>query len=237
MDLQLTVFEWLINNGVNNDNNDGNVENMVANGRNMRRSSRILRPRINWFDLCSDAQFQSRFRLCKLDVLYMLERIEGPLRHLTEKNNAIPPIIQLLVAIRFYATGCFLITVGDFCGISKASAHTIVHRVSPLIASLGNEFIKFPSTEEELKRTAGLNFQQAGFPRAIGAIDCIHIRIQSYGGDDAELFRNRKGFFSINVQVIVNSELEILDIVARWPGSVHDATIFNNSRIKARFES
>ena len=27
-----------------------------------------------------------------------------------------------------------------------------------------------------------------------------------------------KGWFSINVQVIVNARLEIIDIVARWPG-------------------
>lgn len=27
-----------------------------------------------------------------------------------------------------------------------------------------------------------------------------------------------------------------MDLVARWPGSAHDATIFANSRIRARFE-
>lgn len=29
----------------------------------------------------------------------------------------------------------------------------------------------------------------------------------------------------------------ITDIVARWPGSAHDSNIFNNSRIKIRFEN
>jgi len=38
------------------------------------------------------------------------------------------------------------------------------------------------------------------------------------------------------VQAICNANLEITDIVARWQGSVHDATIFNNSRIRALFE-
>lgn len=57
------------------------------------------------------------------------------------------------------------------------------------------------------------------------------------GGDNAELYRNRKGVFSINVQTLCDSELQILDIVARWPGSTHDATIFRNSRICYRLES
>lgn len=28
-----------------------------------------------------------------------------------------------------------------------------------------------------------------------------------------------------------------MNIVARWPGSVHDSTIFNNSEIKRRYEN
>lgn len=51
-----------------------------------------------------------------------------------------------------------------------------------------------------------------------------------------QLYRNRKGYFSINVQGVVNARLEIIDIVARWPGATHDSTIFNNSQIKALFE-
>ncbi|XP_015594194.1 putative nuclease HARBI1, partial [Cephus cinctus] len=57
------------------------------------------------------------------------------------------------------------------------------------------------------------------------------------GGNDAEVFRNRKGYFSINVQAVCNANLELSDIVARWPGSVHDCNIFNNSRIRPLFEA
>lgn len=51
------------------------------------------------------------------------------------------------------------------------------------------------------------------------------------------MFRNRKDYFSLNTQVVCNSNLEITDIVARWQGSVHDSTIFNNSRLRANFEN
>jgi hypothetical protein len=57
------------------------------------------------------------------------------------------------------------------------------------------------------------------------------------GGAQAEIFRNRKFFFSFNVQTVSDANLKILDIVARWPGSVHDTTIFRNSRLCTRFKN
>ncbi|XP_044744327.1 uncharacterized protein LOC123306405 [Coccinella septempunctata] len=57
------------------------------------------------------------------------------------------------------------------------------------------------------------------------------------GGEDAEVFRNRKGYFSINVQATCDADLKFLDVVARWPGSANDSTVFNNSRLKRRIEN
>jgi hypothetical protein len=39
------------------------------------------------------------------------------------------------------------------------------------------------------------------------------------------------------VQTIVDSKLRILNVVARWPGSAHDSTIFNNSQICNKFQN
>lgn len=57
------------------------------------------------------------------------------------------------------------------------------------------------------------------------------------GGDDPEIFRNRKGYFSINSQFVCDASLKILNVVARWPGSAHDSTIFNSSNIRQVFEN
>lgn len=76
----------------------------------------------------------------------------------------------------------------------------------------------------------------ARFPKVIGAIDCTHIKLQCSSREYGERFRNRKGYFSLNVQALVNANLEFLDVVARWPGSAHDSNIFANSRLKAKME-
>lgn len=56
-------------------------------------------------------------------------------------------------------------------------------------------------------------------------------------GGDVEQYRNKEGVLSKNVQVICDANLMIRDIVARWPGSSIDQTVFDNSLIKARFEA
>ena len=59
-----------------------------------------------------------------------------------------------------------------------------------------------PQNTEEIRNTVADFYNIAKFPSVIGAIDCTHVPILNPGGDNAELFRNRKDFFSINTQVI-----------------------------------
>lgn len=55
------------------------------------------------------------------------------------RNNAISPMTQLLLTLRFFATGSFLITAGDFGGVSIAAAGQIVKRVSYALASISDK--------------------------------------------------------------------------------------------------
>lgn len=129
-----------------------------------------------------------------------------------------------------------LITTGDFAGIHKSTAGVIVRRVTMAISGLRRRYVKFPSTPAGLRAVQEGFYAKSSFPRVIGAIDCTHVKLLSPGGENAETFRNRKGYFSLNVQTISDPWLRIIDVVARWPGSCHDRTIFSNSAIQARLE-
>ncbi|VEN37562.1 unnamed protein product [Callosobruchus maculatus] len=143
---------------------------------------------------------------------------------------------MLLVTLRYLATGFFLQVVADFVGIHKSSACRIVYKVCRAIAGLHSTFIKMPVTDDEAQMISTRFYTIARFPRCIGAIDCTHIKISSPGGNQPEIFRNRKNFFSFNVQAICDADLKLQNIVCRWPGSSHDSFIFNNSNIRAKFE-
>lgn len=128
------------------------------------------------------------------------------------------------------------LVVGDAINISQPTVSRIIPRVCDAIIANLHENVKMPGTVEECRLTS-LRFKRiANLPFVLGAIDCTHIKIQSPGGNNGELFRNRKGHFSINVQTISDPNLRIMDVVARWPGSTHDQTIFINSSIHQRFD-
>ena len=116
---------------------------------------------------------------------------------------------------------------GDLHGLSISTAHRIIHKVARVLAMRKNEYIRFPS-EEEYGQLKTNFFTIAGFPNVIGAIDCTHIKITRPERDDAFRFINRKGTFSINVQIVCDSKCRIMNIVARWPGGTHDSRILEN---------
>ncbi len=83
--------------------------------------------------------------------------------------------------------------------------------------SVGN-FIQFPMDLEAVK---GKFYRIGRFPGVIGCTDCTHIRIKCPNCQQGENFRNRKGWYSLNVQVVGEPNLEIFDIINQWPGRVH----------------
>lgn len=198
----------------------------------LERKTRVLRERPDNFNTWDDNEFWKRFRLKKETVTQLLSMIEEKIKHKTKRNQYVPPMQQLLLTLRFYATGSFYVTVGDFGGLHNSTLCKIIKRVTEAISSMRPIFISLPKSREEILSVQEGFYKIARFPRVIAALDCSHVKIMSPGGDTAENFRNRKGYFSLNVQAMCNSTLHFLDIVTRWPGSTHDSLIFSNSAAK-----
>lgn len=201
------------------------------------RRPRVFRERVNQFEKYDDIDFQTRFRFTKETVLHILEIIGPEIERRTRRSHPVPAIIQLLVTLRFYATGSFQKVLADHIDISQPTVCRIIPRVTNAIAALRPDYIKMPTTLEERRRTMARFHAIRGFPCVIGAIDCTHIKIQSPGGPFAELYRNRKGWFSYNVQAVCDADLKFTNLIARRPGSVHDSTIFNDSPLRIEFEN
>ncbi|KAH7985140.1 hypothetical protein HPB49_026584 [Dermacentor silvarum] len=201
----------------------------------VRPLQRNLRDRQNPMEFYSDQEFLARYRFSKATVLELLTML--PLHQNTDGRDCpVPPLLQLLVTLRFYGAGTFQIVSGDLVNVSQPTVSRVVTRVSKMIAAtLFPALVKFPDAGK-MHEVMHQFYIKATFPRVTGCIDCTHVRIKSPGGDDAEVFRNRKGYFSSNVQAITGPELQFFDLVASWPGSAHDSRIFDNSNARVRYE-
>lgn len=126
-----------------------------------------------------------------------------------------------MVTLRFLAKGDYLSEVADTHGISLSSASRIIHIVCSLLC-LCLDNIRFPTSQQELKKVKDEFFNKQGFPNVAGAIDGTLVPIQGMAGDEEPSFICRKGFHAINILCFTN-------IAVRWPGSTHDSFILANS--------
>ena len=89
----------------------------------------------------------------------------------SSKAPNIPPMLQLLASLRFFATGSFQSISGDLLRISQLSVSRIVGKAAKAAAAHHQYFIHFPTPLAKYKCS-----QIGGHPRVIGTIDCTHTR-------------------------------------------------------------
>lgn len=103
-----------------------------------------------------------------------------------------------------------------------------------------HRYVNFSTTENDVNMTKQRFLHQYNFPDIIGAIDCTHVAIVA-PNENREAYLNRKGYYSINVQAICDSNMKFMNVNSRYPGSTHDSAIWEvstiNEHLRQRFEN
>lgn len=214
------------------------LENEIALLTRNRKPYRI-QVRRDPFTEYTDHEFRRRFRLTKDTVQYLYSLIGAELEPLKIcPGFTISAMEKILVTLRYYATDSFHLVTADFHGVSESSICNIVPVVSNKIASLRSRFITMPFTDNEIEEKKREFFNVARMPATIGAVDGTLIKIQEVGRlRNKTMFFCRKQYYAINVQIICDPAARVLDIVAQWPGCIHDQTVLLRSKIYAHFAS
>ncbi|XP_053382894.1 putative nuclease HARBI1 [Mercenaria mercenaria] len=136
---------------------------------------------------------------------------------------------MVLIGLRFLAKGDMFSDVGDLHGLSKACVSTSFER---FINAVNN---KLDNIRNKRHKDCFLQ-KKCKIPNVLGATDGTLIPILA-PKEHEETFVCRKGFHALNVQAVVDQKMRFTDIVTKWPGSQHDASIFDSCGLKQYLEN
>ncbi|MBN3295155.1 HARB1 nuclease, partial [Amia calva] len=150
----------------------------------------------------------------------------------TRRSNAFTGEQTVCLALRYFASGHFVYSIGDAEHLGKNIVCRAVRKVVLALSKLLDAFVVFPGHLSILKIKEAF-YGIAGIPRVIGVIDCTHIPISSW--------ENMRGIIMLKwheflCQMTCDHHLMVTSLEARWPGSVHDSRIFWESTLGQRFE-
>ncbi|XP_024885913.1 putative nuclease HARBI1 [Temnothorax curvispinosus] len=155
-------------------------DDIEDNDEFVERRPYVIRNKPNNFQVWDDKEFFNRFRLKKDTVLELLHAIEDRLIILRNKSRSLTPINQLLLTLRFYATGNFLRACGDFSGVSISTASRVIAKVFMAIASLSATMINMPQSNVEIRTTQQAFYDMYKFPREVNTQKSLEIEKDSF---------------------------------------------------------
>lgn len=196
------------------------------------RQRLFIRNAQNPFEM-GERQFIELFRLNKVQTQRIIEEITP---HFPPRFNrrGLSTESAVLCALRFYATGSYQRCLGEEynCSIAQSTVHKYVHLVTNLLVeNFVALHIAFPDTLQERREIQREFRNRWGFPGCIGAVDGTHIPILKPRIEEHN-FINRKGYHSINGQIICDHTLKIRSVNTNYGGSTHDSFIWRNSNVQ-----
>ncbi|XP_067894158.1 putative nuclease HARBI1 [Heterodontus francisci] len=175
-------------------------------------AGRVYRPRLSYLQL-SERQCRRRLQLSRETVTSLCEMLAVGVASNCLGAHPIPVALKMTIALNFYACGSFQASMADLCGVSQAAAHQCRKVVTDALFHRANNFITFKTDNtSQAERARGFG-TKSGFPMVQGIIDRTHVAIRAPAGQSGA-FINRKGFHSLNVQLVCDHGRKIMQVAA-----------------------
>ena len=175
------------------------------------------------------SDWMENFRISRETYQYLCQKLQRVIRHEDiTLRTAISVEKRVAVTLWCLATCSEYRTIAHLFGLARSIVCVIVHDTcKAIVLVLQKLFITFPSGEQ-LKRVVEGFESKWGMIQCVGSIDGCHIPIMPPALNHTDYY-NRKGWYSVILQAVVDHDYLFQDICVGWPGSVHDARVFANS--------
>uniref|UniRef100_A0A674I6D5 Putative nuclease HARBI1 n=1 Tax=Terrapene triunguis TaxID=2587831 RepID=A0A674I6D5_9SAUR len=178
----------------------------------------------DWWDrivlqVWDDSQWLRNFRMRKGTFMELCDLLSPALkRQNTRMRAALTVEKRVAIALWKLATPDSYRSVGNQFGVGKSTVGAAVMQVAKAITEvLLHKLVTLGDVQVIVD-----GFAAMGFPNCGGAIDGTHIPILAPEHQGTQ-YVNRKGYFSMVLQALVDHKGRFTDINVGWPGRVHDA--------------
>ncbi|XP_068706592.1 putative nuclease HARBI1 [Montipora foliosa] len=200
----------------------------------------LPRPCNSWFEIyfhrrnIPEEFFYRQTRMSRDTFDTLLATLRRKLqREDTRLRNCIPPEKVLAIGLYRLAHGGSFDNAGIAMNVGTATIREAFTDVVNALYDFRNDFIKFPTNEAETRASIATFEELSDLPNIAGAIDGTHVKIKAPKESAVDYF-SRYQQHDVAVQGIVDGRKIFLDIVAGFPGSLHDARVLRNSSIYDR---
>lgn len=184
-----------------------------------------------------DTVFKEHFRLQQRTAYLQIDMLQQS-NFIPSHSSGIRKISaewSFLIFLWFIANTEPLRTLGDRFDVSISSIFRVIRRVVEWLLSILDEEIKWPEGNNAIVTSQKFEAKR-GIKCCIGAIDSTHIAIRQ-PVDYPRDYCNRKRFFSIVLQGVVDADMKFTNIYCGEPGSLHDARVLRRSLLYATAEN
>ena len=103
---------------------------------------------------------------------------------------------------------------------------------------LGETYLHLPRGTEEMRRKVSEFEMRFGMTQTYGCMNGTHLPIKRPPQNSLDYFCYKQ-YFSLNIQAICDTSSKgyFMDVECKWPGSVHDAKVFENSSINHKMKA
>ncbi|XP_018359046.1 PREDICTED: putative nuclease HARBI1 [Trachymyrmex cornetzi] len=199
----------------------------LFSGRKRYRVEQYLEIVESW----TEQEFKEHMRLPRQIVFLLIAEFETSVfmpNHLYG-SKPISAKLSIFIFLWFMANTEPIRTISDRFDISISSVFRIIRRVIAWILTKLDDVIKWPQ-QHNISTVCARFFIKKGIRRVLGTIDCTHIRIQKPLVNEIP-YCNRKKFFSIHLQAVVDSDMRFTNVYCGEPGSLHDARVLRRSTL------
>ncbi|XP_067625245.1 uncharacterized protein [Eurosta solidaginis] len=166
----------------------------------------------------SRSTFQVLYDLIKYDEIF-----NGP--RSCKQFSLETPLLVVLYRLCSSGEDATISKIASLFGVSDGGAiQNMTNRIFQAIFRVRQQFVYWPDSAERQNLVAE-TFDE--LPHCIGYVDGTEIKLVEKPLDDPEAYFSRKHVYSLKAQAVCDYKLRIRHLVLGFPGSVHDARIYN----------